>query len=90
VVFDRLVATAQAAVDLIVLDAGEGDAACGAANEAIAREARALAWGSGGGPRRLVAVWSGRGRREPRPTPPGGFRTLATQAGFEERSVATL
>jgi hypothetical protein len=88
--FDRLVAAVGAACDLVVLDAGEGDAAYAAANEAIVREAQALARGSGGAAHRLVAVvvWEGSARAGTDAT--DGFRGLAAQAGFEERSVPTL
>ncbi|MGG5890100.1 hypothetical protein ACLF3G_23510 [Falsiroseomonas sp. HC035] len=86
-VFDRLVAAAEAAGDLVVLEAGDGSAAYAAANEAILREARALATGA---PRRLVAVvaWEGSAREGSDATE--GFRQLATQAGFEPRFVPTL
>ena len=88
--FDRLVAAASAAGDLVVLDAGEGDAAYAAANEAIIREAQALARGSGGAPRRPVAVvgWDGSARAGTDAT--AGFRNLVAKAGFDERSVGTL
>ena len=89
-VFDRLLAAARAACDLVVLDAGEGDAAYAAANEAIVREAQALAREDGGALRRLVAVvvWEGAARSGSDAT--GGFRDLAAKAGFEERSLPTL
>ncbi len=89
-VFDRLVAAAQVEGNLVVLDAGEGDAAYAAANEAIVREAQALAREDGGALRRLVAlvVWEGSARAGTDAT--GGLRDLAAKAGFEERSVATL
>ena len=88
-VFDRLVAAARGAGDLVVLDAGEGDAAYAAANEAIVREARTLVQ-AGGAAQRLVAVlvWEGAARAGTDAT--AGFRNLAAKAGFEERSVATL
>ncbi len=89
-VFDRLAAAARGAGDLVVLDAGEGDAAYAAANEAIIREAQALARRSGGAPRRSVAVvvWEGSARSGADAT--AGFRDLAARAGFEEHSVPTL
>ena len=88
-VFDRLVTAASAAGDLVVLDAGEGDVAYAAANEAIVREAQALAQ-LGGAAQRLVAVvvWEGAARSGSDAT--GGLRDLAAKAGFEERSVPTL
>jgi hypothetical protein len=87
-VFDRLTAAAKAASDLVVLDAGDGDAAYAAANEAIVREAQALAQ-AGGDTHRFVAVvaWEGVARAGSDATE--GFRVLATAAGFEERSVPT-
>jgi hypothetical protein len=87
--FDRLVAAASAAGDLVVLEAGEGDAAYAAANGAIVREAQALAR-AGGAARRLVAVvtWEGSPREGTDATQ--GFRELAAKAGFEQRSVPTL
>jgi hypothetical protein len=89
-VFDRLVAAADAADDLVVLDGGAvGDetAAYAAANEAIIREAQALA---GGTPRRSLAVvvWEGAARAKSDATE--DFRRLAAAAGFEERAVVTL
>lgn len=87
--FDRVVAAAGAAGDLVVLDAGEGDAAYAAANAAIVREAQALAQ-AGGAAHRLVAVvvWEGAARSGTDAT--AGFRDLAARARFEERSVPTL
>lgn len=88
-IFDRLVAAASAAGDLVVLDAGGGEAAYAAANEAIIHEAQALAR-AGGAAQRLVAVvvWEGAARSGSDAT--GDFRNLAAKAGFEERSVPTL
>ena len=91
-VFDRLVAAADAAGDLVVLDEGiVGDeaAAYAAANEAIIREAQALAR-AGGTPRRSVAVvvWEGAARAKSDATE--DFRRLAATAGFEDRAVLTL
>jgi hypothetical protein len=90
-VFDRLVAAVDAADDLVVLDggaAGDEAAAYAAANEAIIREAQALA--RVGGPRRSVAVvvWEGAARAEGDATE--DFRRLAAAAGFEVRAVLTL
>jgi hypothetical protein len=86
--FDRLVATARAVGDLIVLGDQEGDAAYAAANEAIVREACAITLS--GSPRRLVAVvvWEGAARAGNDATE--SFRSLAATAGFEARSVLTL
>jgi hypothetical protein len=88
--FDRLVAAAEAAGDLVVIGDDEGgDAAYAAANEAIVSEAQALAR-AGEAPRRLVAavVWEGSARAGSDAS--GGFRELAAKAGFEGRSVLTL
>ncbi len=91
-VFDRLVAAAEAAGDLVILHStGDGDdAAYAAANQVIIREAETLARAiSDGTPLRLVAVivWEGSARAGTDAS--GGLRNLATQAGFEERSLLT-
>ena len=91
-VFDRLVAAAEAAGDLVILHStGQSDdAAYAAANQAIIREAQALARAtSDGTPLRLVAVivWEGSAREGTDAS--GGLKSLATQAGFEERSLLT-
>jgi hypothetical protein len=91
-VFDRLVAAAEAAGDLVILDStGEGDAAAyAAANQRIIKEAEALAQATAGGaPLRPVAVivWEGSARL--RTDASGELLNLALQAGFEERSVLT-
>jgi hypothetical protein len=61
--FDRMIAAAGAAGDLVVLDSSEGnDAAYAAANEAIIREAQGLARAAAGGPSsrlHAVIVWEG-------------------------------
>jgi predicted acylesterase/phospholipase RssA len=88
--FDRLIAAAAAAGDLVVLS----DQACGdeaayvAANEAIIREAQVLA--RDGAAHRLVAalVWEGAARSGSDAT--AGFRELAIKAGFQEHSVQTF
>ena len=87
--FDRLVAAASAAGDLVVLDVGEGEAAYAAANEAIVREAQSLARADRTA-KRLVAVvvWEGAARSGSDAT--GSFRNLTAKAGFEERSVPIL
>lgn len=90
--FDRLIAAAQVAGDLVVLDGAGGDdgAAYAAANKAIIREAEALARAkSNAPPLRLVAVivWEGSARVGSDAS--GELRNLAVQAGFEERSLLT-
>jgi hypothetical protein len=89
--FDRLIASAEAAGDLVVLDVeGNDDAAYAAANQAIISEAGTIARAtSDGTPFRLVAVivWEGSAREGTDAS--GGLLTLAKQAGFEERSVPT-
>ena len=88
--FDRLIATAEATGDLVVLDSTDGDdAAYAAANEIIAREAEAMARAGPGTPRRLVAVivWEGAARSGTDAT--GNFHDLAAKAGFEGRTVLT-
>jgi hypothetical protein len=89
--FDRLIASAEAAGDLVVLDVeGNDDAAYAAANQAIISEAGTIARAtSDGTPFRLVAVivWEGSARAGTDAS--GGLLTLAKQAGFEERSVPT-
>jgi hypothetical protein len=90
-VFDRLVATAGAANDLIVLDeaVSSDDAAYAAANEAIIREAASLAQADKPPRRRLaVVVWEGVARAGNDATE--AFRDLASRAGFEQRPVVTL
>ena len=90
-VFDRLVAAAKAAGDLLILsNPGDDDAAYAAANEVIIREAEALARATLDGTRlRLIAVivWEGAARAGTDAS--GGLLTLAMKAGFEERSVLT-
>jgi hypothetical protein len=89
--FDRLVAAAETAGDLVTLSStGDDDAAYAAANEVIIKEAEALAGSTSDGVRlRLVAVivWEGSARVGTDAS--GGLLTLATKAGFEERSVST-
>jgi hypothetical protein len=91
-VFDHQVTAAAAAGDLVVLDVGaDEDLAYAAANEAIVREAQALARvGEPAGPLRLVAmlVWEGAPRSGSDAT--AGFRDLTKDAGFEEDSILTL
>jgi len=90
-VFDRLIATAGAANDLVVLDAADSsnDAAYAAANEAIIREAASLAQADETPRRRLaVVVWEGEARGANDATE--AFRDLASKAGFEQQPVITL
>jgi hypothetical protein len=91
-VFDRLVAVAESAGDLVVLSSqgDDDDAAYAAANELIVKEAEALAGSTFDGTRlRLVAVivWEGSARLGTDAS--GDLLTLAMKAGFEERSVLT-
>jgi hypothetical protein len=91
-VFDRLVAAAEAAGDLVILSStGDGDdAAYAAANQAIIREAEALARATLDGTRfRLVVVIVWEGSTRAGTDASGGLLTLAMKAGFEERSVLT-
>jgi hypothetical protein len=90
--YDRLIAEAQGAGDLVVLPAtgGDDDAAYAVANHTIIHEAEGLAQAAPDGrPYRLVAVivWEGSAREGADAS--GGLLTLAKQAGFEERSVLT-
>jgi hypothetical protein len=90
--FDRLIAAAEATDDLVILQStnGSDDAAYAAANQAIIREAEALAQALPGGVQpRLIAVivWEGSAREGTDAS--GGLRNLAAQAGFEERSLLT-
>ena len=90
--FDRLVAAADAAGDLVILQStGDGDdAAYAAANQAIIREAEALARPSSEATplRRIgVVVWEGSAREGTDAS--GGLQKLTTQAGFEQRSLLT-
>jgi hypothetical protein len=90
-VFDRQVAAAAAAGDLVVLGLeGDDDQAYTATNEAIIREAKALARTPGQAAHRLVAmlVWEGAKRQGSDAT--AGFGDLARKVGFEEQSIPTL
>ena len=86
--FDRVVAAAALAGDLVVLDAtaATGDAAYAATNKAIIREAQSLAAGRG---HRLLAVLVWEGAARPQGDATGGFQRLAADAGFAERTVMT-
>jgi hypothetical protein len=91
-VFDRQIAAAAATGDLVVLGLeGDDDQAYAATNEAIIREAKALAGTPGrAGAHRLIAmlVWEGTKRQGSDAT--AGFGDLAKKSGFEERSIPTL
>jgi hypothetical protein len=91
-VYDQQVAATAAAGDLLVLDATTGgDAAYAAANEAIVREAQALArTAQPDAPHRLIAilVWDEAPRSDGDAT--ARFRDLTRRAGFEEQSISTL
>jgi hypothetical protein len=90
-VFDRLIAYAMTAGDLIVRtdDVGNDDAAYAAANVAIIQDAQELARASEGVLYRLLAmlVWEGSARAGTDSTE--GFESLALEAGFTERYVLT-
>jgi hypothetical protein len=90
-VFDRLVAEAEAAGDLVILESTDGGAAAyAAANQRIIHEAEAVARStSDGTPLRPVAVivWEGSARTGTDAS--GELLSLAREAGFEERSVLT-
>jgi hypothetical protein len=91
--FERVIATASATGDLVVLDESPADSrrAFAAANRRIIREARRLASTlSPGAPRRLIAVivWEGQARQGSDAT--DAFRAVATEAGFELRTVLTV
>ena len=91
-VFDRLIALAEGANDLVILSetGDDDDKAYAAANEAIIQEAEALARGTSEGIRLrrvVVIVWEGSARAGSDAS--GGLRTLATEAGFEDRTLLT-
>jgi hypothetical protein len=91
-IFDRIIAAAEFAGDLVILGdlEGDNDSAYAAANETIIHEAQALAQAtSGGAPHRGIAVvvWEGAAREGTDAT--SGLLDLARRAGFEERSVLT-
>jgi hypothetical protein len=90
--FDRLIALAEGANDLVILSGtgDDDDKAYAAANEAIIREAEALARGTSESIRLrrvVVIVWEGSARSGTDAS--GGLRTLATEAGFEDRTLLT-
>ena len=91
-IFDRIIASATSAGDLVILGDLEGnnDAAYAAANEAIIHEAQGLIQETtAGAPCKgvVVVVWEGAAREGTDAS--GGLRDLARRAGFEERSVLT-
>ena len=90
--FDRLIALAEGANDLVILSGtgDDDDKAYAAATEAIIREAEALARGTSESIRLrrvVVIVWEGSARSGTDAS--GGLRTLATEAGFEDRTLLT-
>jgi hypothetical protein len=92
-IFDRIIASATSAGDLVVLSDLEGnnDAAYAAANEAIVHEAQRLIQATTtGAPCKgvVVVVWEGAARKGIDAS--NGLRDLAREAGFEERSVLTV
>lgn len=87
-IFDRVIAAAAGAGDLVVMDAGSGDAAYALANAAIIAAAQALADDAAAPLRPIgVIVWEGAAREGTDAT--ADFRSLAEAAGFEGRSVST-
>lgn len=97
-VYDQQVAATAAAGDLLVLDAATGgnaatggDAAYAAANEAIVREAQALArTAEPDRPHSLIAILVWEGAPRPGSDATARFRDLTRRAGFEEQSISTL
>ncbi len=87
-VFDRMIFDVGRNDDVVTLNAGEGDAAYSAANEAIVREALALCRADTPAARPLaVIVNEGASRGQGDATEE--FRALAEAAGFESRAVRT-
>ena len=86
--FDRMIAAARDAGDLVVLDASAeaGNVAYAAANEVIVSEARSLAAPAA----RLIAVLVWEGAARPQDDATGGFQRLAAAAGFAERMALTV
>jgi hypothetical protein len=92
-VFDRLVAEAEATADLIILarTTGDDDAAYAAANQAIIEEVEALTKDTPDGiscRRVCLLVWEGAASSGTDAS--SGLRSLANQAGFEQRFLLTL
>jgi hypothetical protein len=89
--YDQQVAATAAAGDLVLLDGTGGDAAYAAANEAIVREAQALARTAQlDRPHRLIAILVWEGAPRPGSDATARFRDLTRRAGFEEQSISTL
>ena len=90
--YDQQIAATATAGDLLVLDiAIGGDAAYAAANEAIVREAQALArTAQPDRTHRLIAILVWEGAPRPGSDATARFRDLARRAGFEEQSISTL
>jgi hypothetical protein len=90
--FDRQIASAISARDLVVLDvAGDGELAYAAANKAIVGEATELARSRGAATeQRLIAllVWEGSARAGGDAT--ADFGSLARGAGFAEQFILTF
>jgi hypothetical protein len=84
--FDRLVAAAQAAGELEIVGADEGDAAYARANEAILDRATALG-AAAGEPVEAVVVWDG--PLTGRPDHTQEFATSASRRGLPVRAVAS-
>lgn len=88
-IFERQIAAAITARDLVVVGDAAGDeaAAYARANESIVREAQSLGQS---GPFRLIAmlVWEGSARSPTDAT--AGFGALARDAGFEVQSILTV
>ena len=91
-VYDQQVAATATAGDLLVLDSATGgDAAYAAANEAIVREAQALArTAQPDRPHSLIAILVWEGTPRPGSDATARFRDLTRRAGFEEQSISTL
>ena len=90
--YDQHIVATAAAGDLLSLDiAAGGDAAYAAANEAIVREAQALArTAHPDRAHRLIAILVWEGAPRPGSDATARFRDLARRAGFEEQSISTL
>ncbi|RXH05268.1 hypothetical protein [Bradyrhizobium vignae] len=86
--FDRVMGEVGQAGDVVVLDAGDGDAAYAAANDAIVREALALCRAETP-PCRPVAVIVNEGSSRGAGDATEQFRVLGLAAGFVERPVRT-
>lgn len=85
--FDELVADAKAHEDLVVLDLDERDDAYAKTNEAIVREADALATAANAAKRALI-VWDGASRGDGDLT--DHFKTHAVSRGWTIEEIPTL